>query len=313
MQTEPAGPTEHSQASEQPPKEVILFQMGKVASTAIAQTLRTVNVNAYQAHLASLTSLKRKMTDMFWPGMPQQTAWVLYQGFLQELEVGFKIARSQSPSNAGGPVTILSPFRDPLTWYFSHFAEVYYHYKNELHAFWKARGFAESEFEPRQAFIELLRNICRVLDRTSYSLEDPDQLEAIKAEALDVDTSGMTTRQIDRFLLPLRWFSEEFYRSTGIDVYDHEFDRENGIGVIDSDGYQIILARYEDLEALFPAICELIGVQPLPLHFSNVSSEKDIPFSMSEIRKNSAELIGEALSARINASRYAYHFGYSVD
>lgn len=291
-------------------QEVILLQMGKVASTAIATTLRSANVNVLQAHLASPHSLHRKMTLLFSPKIPNETADVLYQGFLQEFEVGFKLSRNNTNLEKGSKITILSPVRDPMTWYWSHFAEVFYHYKTQLKPFWIQAGLPKEYYDEEAAFIQLQKTMYSILSQTKLSLEDPEDLPQIVHEANRVDSSGIVGRHIDRFLFPLRWFKEEFLPATDVDVYQHPFDKSVGMGSISTCSHSILLLRYEQLNELFPDVCRFLSIKPMKLRHANISNDKDIPFDVANIRNRSHKLIPDELRARIYTSEYAKHFGY---
>jgi len=56
---------------------------------------------------------------------------------------------------------------------------------------------------------------------------------------------------VDQFMqsynhnVPLEWFDEEMLTTTGIDVYDREFDKEEGYQVIHNEKYEVLVMRYD--------------------------------------------------------------------
>lgn len=45
----------------------------------------------------------------------------------------------------------------------------------------------------------------------------------------------------------ISWFDRHFKPSTGVDVYDHPFDKQKGWDIIETDGWRILIVRFEDI------------------------------------------------------------------
>ena len=74
--------------------QVLIVQMGKVASTAIAEALRRDDIEVLQAHIASPERLQEQLRTMTGPVVSDAVANRMYQDYLQELRVTFLLARA---------------------------------------------------------------------------------------------------------------------------------------------------------------------------------------------------------------------------
>ena len=295
-------------------KEVLIVQMGKVASTAIAEALRRGDIGVLQAHIAAPERLQEKLRIMTGPVVSDEVASRMYQDYLQELRVTFLLARQRVGGAGSGTNTrVISLTRDPLSWYWSHFAQNYDHYQTLLLKYFQFHHPQAASFDAGEVFAEVQRSMFAVLEQTAAPLDDAGALLQLMAEADAIDPTGVVFSQLNRFLVPLRWFDEDFLPGTGLDVYDFAFDREAGRAVIESGGFSLLLMRYEDLPELAPGIADFVGLGELQLERANISEDKHIPFNIKAMQQRGQGMIPPALAQRIYASRYARHFGYRFD
>ena len=150
-----------------------------------------------------------------------------------------------------------------------------------------------------------------VLDATLEPLDDPESLPRIQSAAMECDSSGIVSAQVNRFLLPLRWFNEDFLPAVGVDVYDHAFNLSDGFGQIEALGFNIMLYRYEDLQQMQPHLASFVDRPKFSLERRNATEDKDIPVNVLEVLNEGRNLIPTTLVDRIYETRYAQHFGYS--
>lgn len=294
--------------------QVLIVQMGKVASTAIAEALRRDDIEVLQAHIASPERLQEQLRTMTGPVVSDEVANRMYQDYLQELRVTFLLARQRvAGAGSGQPTRIISLTRDPLSWYWSHFAQNYDHYQTLLQKFFRFHYPQQAGFDPGAVFAEVQDRMFSVLEQTTAPLDDADALMQLMAEADALDPTGVVFSQLNRFLVPLRWFDEDFLPGTGLDVYDFSFDREAGTTLIESGGFSLLLLRYENLPELAPGIAGFVGIEELRLERANISEDKHIPFSIKTMQRQGQSMIPAPLAERIYATRYARHFGYSFD
>jgi len=78
----------------------------------------------------------------------------------------------------------------------------------------------------------------------------------------DVDA---TTAAFERFAAhqgvppTTSWFDRELLPSLGIDVYDHPFDPDVGVGTIDGPTSRLLVLRHESLDAAPAALARFVG------------------------------------------------------
>jgi hypothetical protein len=97
--------------------DVVVFQMGKVASTAIGAALRKQKLEAVQAHIATPDRLSQKLQIMAAPYLSEEVAQQVYQDFHQELRAMFLLSRRRvAAAKPEQPLLVITPMRDPLTW-----------------------------------------------------------------------------------------------------------------------------------------------------------------------------------------------------
>lgn len=285
--------------------------MGKVASTAIASALRRAGLAAVQAHIASPERIQQKLEIMTSATVDDAVAQRMYVDYLQELEVTFTLARRRvSTDTSGAPLRVLTLTRDPMTWYWSNFAQNYDHNVSLLRRYHAHHHGSESAFLPDVALAEIQQTLFRVIDDTRCPLDSAEALPQLMAEADALDPSNVVFSQLNRFLLPLRWFDEDFLPATGVDVYSHPFDAQAGWGRIDAPGLSVLVLRYENLEALTPQIAAFVGLPEIELRADNTSEDKDIPIDLRAMRERAHGELPLSLKERIAATRYARHFDY---
>ena len=292
--------------------EIVIFQMGKVASTALAGALREQGLEAVQAHVASPERLAAKLNIMAAPYLSETVANTVYQDFHQELRAMYLLSRRRvAPTAYAGPLMLISPTRDPLNWYWSHFAQMYHHYDDQLLRYFLDKGGREPDFQADTTLINILEQMFSVLEATAESLDDPESLPRIQSAAMECDSSGIVSAQVNRFLLPLRWFNEDFLPAVGVNVYDYAFNLSYGFGQIEVPGFNIMLFRYEQLDQMQQQVANFVGRPKFSLERRNATEDKDIPPNVLEVLNEGRNLIPTTLVDRIYETRYAQHFGYS--
>lgn len=291
--------------------EIILLQMGKVASTAIARALRDAGGEVLQAHIGAPERLIVKYRTLMSDQVSDGVAARLFADYLQELRVTFLLARRRlNGKQAADPIRVITLARDPLAWYWSHIAQNYDHYQDQLMQFHRAGGGTDSDLDPEATFARIQQLMFGVLAETKARLDSVVELPQIVSQAQEVDASGVVASHAYSFLRPLRWFDEDFLPATGIDVYEAGFDSARGWGLAEATGVSALILRYEDLDDQLGAIADFTGLGPLTLPAANRSVSKHLPFDIEEMRARGLKAMPGELVERVHATRYARHFGY---
>ena len=72
----------------------------------------------------------------------------------------------------------------------------------------------------------------------------------------------------------VNYFDEEFFKFTGIDVYNYPFDKEKGFSLIEKDNISLLILKLEKLNDLTPILKSFIGNEKFELEKSNETSNK---------------------------------------
>jgi hypothetical protein len=106
---------------------------------------------------------------------------------------------------------------------------------------------------------------------------------------------------------PLRWFDRELAPALGIDVFEHDFDHEQGYGLIETPAVRIMVIRQESLAAVPDALGEFLRLgQAVPVPKRNEATAKGYADSYRDFLvavRFPAPVLDEAYE-----SRYARHF-----
>jgi hypothetical protein len=75
------------------------------------------------------------------------------------------------------------------------------------------------------------------------------------------------------------WFDRHFKPSTGVDIYEHPFDRDKGWLIIETDEWNILVVRFEDINKNY---CEAVNAFVAPRFGKNIRYKKMRPFNVSD-------------------------------
>jgi hypothetical protein len=290
--------------------EIILLQMGKVASTAIAQGLRAAGCDVLQAHIGAPARLTKKFQLLMSEQVTDAVANRMYADYLQELRVTFLLARKGLARSPSLPIKVITLVRDPVDWYWSHFAQNYDHYQEQLLRFHRSRGGDPEHLDWEQVFETMQQLMFRVLEHHPGPLDDGRALAALVSAANALDASGVVAAQVYNFLVPLRWFDEDFLPATGIDLYECAFEPDRGYAHLAAEGLDVLLLSYEQLGELPDVIAEFAGVDAFELPVANTAEQKALPFDIRRQRRRGVKILSDDLRKKLYATRYARHFGY---
>jgi hypothetical protein len=106
---------------------------------------------------------------------------------------------------------------------------------------------------------------------------------------------------------PLRWFDQELLAMTGINVYDHAFDKESGFTQISNQGsnIELMVVRTDQLTKSVDALSDFIQ-QPIELLTSNQAEDKWYG-ELYQSFKNSY-IVPENLKTELDNSQLYRHF-----
>lgn len=103
------------------------------------------------------------------------------------------------------------------------------------------------------------------------------------------------------------WFSKEFKPALNVDVYDYSFQHQNGYSIIESEGFDILILRLEDLKRNFnQAMRDFLDIEDIKLIKTNSNENRSCSAVYQYVRDHI--VVPEAVCDRIYSSQYAKHF-----
>ncbi|MEX3017126.1 hypothetical protein [Gymnodinialimonas hymeniacidonis] len=287
----------------------VVFQMGKVASTAITKALGSLRqVEAAHCHFLGEDALRKVLRVAL---NPANTDY-FFNHQMGQMAENAAITRAINRIRAGTDprrLVVLSLTRDPFTWFRSSVLQDISGYADLL-----CDLAPENASANRDARVRL--GLTRFLGHLEEHLSDFPTVE----DCLEASRSGDPHKmgrardwphQQRQLLLsalrPADWFNQHYRMGLGLDLT--QFQRNTPLWHTTDGNAQFGIIRYEELDTAFPVFCDWALGQTPRLPVANESGRK--PFS-NAISAAFATQEAARLQAALKRSDYARHFGYAA-
>lgn len=251
---------------------VIIYQMGKVGSSTIAQSIKAYNVNmpVYHVHYLSksrVNQLEKERQKYFKTTKENllRRSWK-YQHLRKELH--------DKPT--GKKWKIISLTREPIA--------------RNISAF-----FENLEFKSTG------ENQCYLVKSDYY------RINAIRVNLATID--NLIALFFDRFYhdSPLTFFDRELKKVFEIDVYASPFPKSKGYKIYEGEKADVLILKLENLnQCSHPAFREFFNIEKIDLIGSNIGSEKDYAPLYSKFKDDIR--FPESYINKMYQSKYMQHF-----
>ena len=251
------------------PDEMLVYQMGKVGSSAIVTSLQASRNDLLVHHIHRLGEEELRRFEAFARESfkRDRVNAAARAGFVTQLVKGEYLQAELAGENSTRAWNVVTLVRDPV-----------------------ARNLS--------AFFEVLEY------QMDYGLRD--NLSAKGAEAVTEDLCELFLDRYPDHEFPLTFF-ESFTRVVGVDVFATAFPRDRGYEVYRKGRVTVLLLRLEDLDRCArPAFREAFGLENLELVRKNVGSEKDYSEMYRRIQRRIT--LPESYLSKMYGSKYATHF-----
>ena len=104
---------------------------------------------------------------------------------------------------------------------------------------------------------------------------------------------------------PCTWFDREVKQLTGIDVFEHPFDRSEGYSIITNGPYELLVLRLDQLSALLSEISDFVGSEVL-LPQANRGDAKWYADAYRQFKADYQPSL--SMQTLLNDSQYSQHF-----
>jgi GT2 family glycosyltransferase/SAM-dependent methyltransferase/glycosyltransferase involved in cell wall biosynthesis len=306
-----AAPSKHAQMT-----DVFVYQMGKCASTAIVEALRSAGLTAAHTHELGADTLSNRVRTLT---SGRVSSFVLEHGLgqlVQNVRLTDEILRRR---DAGDCVRIITVARHPLDWFWSSLTQNFDGQKHDLldpetiAAFedaW-ARDASDEVSKLHRVIVETcVVKIDRGLQLAAGAMAHAtgDSLRERLAgarQSLDERASG-TARFGFQIFQPAAWFDEHIKTLTGFDVFSHPLAAD-GSCRLTNDWCDLLVLSYERLASLVPVISHFVQ-RPVSLADSNVTKGKRYAREIAEMRQ--LVDLPDTLTDILWGAPYCRHFGY---
>lgn len=292
--------------------QVIVYQMGKVGSTSIVNSLNAAGVDAHQSHFLDSPTFHEMLDRIIGSRIGEEAARHMSTQLQQNLLLANGLARAmeneQNPTKGIGIITLV---RDPLDWFYSNLSQNYFTYEGMLKKWLLATGkLNQDQSIEKEHLLLFVSEIIGQFDALVAGI-DSSSIEAIQGafRAANKTEEGQTYRfiygQATGLLRPHFWFDKHFNGLFGVDVLGSKvsagqvFRNETG-------KLRILLLRFEELADCSGAVGAFCGINGFSLTRANESKNKRLGRLFSEVR-NEIEYPAGFLD-KIYASDYARKF-----
>ncbi len=260
----------------------IVYQYGKVGSTAVVDTLNTLpEVEAHQVHFFGPSAFETIFNTLLEPHLSEY----LFEHSSGQLIGNMKVYRQfQQAREKGEKVSVFSMFREPFDWFRSCIAQDIDDHINTFRYSLDRHGVAwESDEEAVALGLEmLLERILHALELAggidNMSFETRTALKQTMEFADDRDFQSFLFL-LGRFLAPHFWFSTNLRPALQVDFHDME-PMSTDLFRARKDWGNLYLMRYEKLQEAFESALRDLGFDSPPLLVqANVTADK--PFNDS--------------------------------
>lgn len=290
----------------------IVYQFGKVASTSLVNTLKTVpGLDVHQSHFLGESALQRIVPIAVDKSTNAYFHEHLRGQLLANVELTYRMNRVLA-GHGTATLKVISLSREPLDWLRSGILQDIAGYRGDLLEFAARDGLAgRDEGETiGLALISILAQVTEMIDRKGGMVSTVEEFHALGGKEMLAPLGPGIDLIVRKFfflaLRPHTWFKEHFQPCFGIGLGD--FAAERGFWVVHRPRADFVLLRYEDLAKNLAPAFEALGFDHVgPLLRDNVSQSKTFSGTVDHAF---ASPEAAALRARMRSSRYAQFFGY---
>jgi SAM-dependent methyltransferase len=296
---------------------IFVYQMGKCASTAIVEALRSAGLEAAHAHELGPTTLAKRVRMLT---MQPVTEYVLDHGIgqlVQNIRFTNEIHHRRA---TGDRVQIITVARHPIDWYWSFLLQTFDAQKHDLLDSDLITTFEDARDRGAERDLSALHQV--IVDACALKISHGMRLAA---DALATATGHSPADRVANarravsnddhrtagfgfdLLHPLEWFGEHLEPLTKMTVFAQPLSADGSCRMA-NEWCDLLVLSYERLATLDHVIAGFVG-RPVTLPLANPSRGKPYGAEVAAIRQLVS--VPEVLANHIWTSPYCRHFGYS--
>lgn len=290
----------------------VVYQMGKVASVAIAETLAAIDgAEVEHCHYLSRAVIEASLTKALNPELSEETYWHTSRQVLKNLDVHRRIRQIESGVERDVDLCLITLAREPLAWTRSNLVQNLFEHEAVFRRICQAQGVPIDERGDwlGWAIARTVDNIGRLCAAGGTIVQVAQRTPGQIRERLMCghDEALAMNRMAGIFRRPHEWFAEEFQPFTGLslDCLD-EIGPQVRFGRMGPGSVYAI--RHEDLPGSFDTVMNHMGLGHVRLtRVANVSGDTS---GAEAMRKAFAETPFRAALEAASVTGYTRRFGY---
>lgn len=271
--------TESADSETRRAPRAIIYQMGKVASTALVGALEARGVRAVQSHFLDTETFHQAINRFSSPAFSAEAAYHLSEQLKSNLLLHNDIQKALKTQN-GEPLAVVTMVREPLDWYISNLTQNFF-LSEPLLKDWLAVEHGKSveedlTLDDLRIFFDTLatmfeRHVEKLTPETSAKMRvafgDANLTDEAKRERFFLP-------EISNLARPHFWHSKHFTPVFDVDLERSAFNPSKGFGYHELGAVSVLLVKYEALSGNLDRIASLFNIDELTLERVNTSKEK---------------------------------------
>jgi hypothetical protein len=294
-------------------RNVLLFQMGKVASIALELALLDHGLNCFHCHQLSYEGEASRLTRLFRADLGFDLAAIELKLLAKHTALNMLVRwYRQHPVAPDRRLKVISLTRDPAARFISFLLQRHGYNPRPLIAWHRDAAGVTGAGDVATAAGALLRQVATLIVETKPSVD----LAAARARGPEL-AMAMTPPQpylagaVRNALDPLAWFDDQFMPMFGVDLRALPGFAVSGLAQRDIGFADVLIVRYEDLAQHVDAIARFVGLPAFTLPARNVSAEKTYGGQILEAARSfQASELGQAFQRELRQSDYGRACGY---
>lgn len=290
---------------------VIVYQMGKVASTSIVATLDELeNINAVQSHFLGEDALRAVLPSITGADVPQYFFKHQLGQFVENTIITRRMNQVLAGRSNGEKLIVISLARDPIEWVRSGVVQDIQGYlpifqtlcrKNSL-------NYSTEQDAVMNGLHLVLKSTCDLLEGKggidgylTNAVKEPSRFDG----TIFKKNPG-TERLFTMILRPADWFEKHFEVALGVRLA--EIPRTKDLWALKRDTSDLVICRYEDMSTALTGWLKAEGICNVT-EFKRENTSVEKPYS-SEVSKLFRGDQGMRLKSLYQNTSYSRHFGY---
>jgi hypothetical protein len=295
-------------------QNVLILQMGKVASHSIQTALSEHGINAFHSHGLSDPAQLGVLSRLLERDVTFRLVAHDLRRHIQNVAMQMMVRwYERHKHHRGRKLKVITLTRDPVTHYPSSFLHRRDIAKPGIMAWERARSGLPPEHpvDEAQAMLNLVMEAASIIAEGRPSADAAGHSRCIAVARERWPEHPVIASEVGGWLTPQHWFDGEITAIFGVDMLAAPELRERGWAARSNDWVDVLVVKFEELKLLLPDVSRFFGVGALTLPPPQPSSAKEGAAEvMTAVRLMLETPIGQACARELRTSRYGLACGY---